>query len=175
MGKRGPPPEPSILKYIRGNPSKDALPSSEPTPELVPQDFPPPKMLDGKAAEVWNEMVPKLARMRVLTEADVPTLTRYCIEAVLYLACYEKVKVGGEEVTHWEPDPNRTDGRLRIKYTQVAPWATQMHRHHAAMLRIEQEFGMTPSSRSQVSTTNGNADTDPVAAYAAKRRRPSGA
>jgi P27 family predicted phage terminase small subunit len=113
--------------------------------------------------------------MRVLTEADVPTLTRYCIETVLYLACYEKVKIAGEEYTHWEPDPNRTDGKLRIKYTQVAPWATQMHRHHAAMLRIEQEFGMTPSSRSQVSTTNGNEDTDPVAAYAAKRRRSSGA
>jgi P27 family predicted phage terminase small subunit len=175
MGKRGPAPEPSILKYIRGNPSKDLLPSDEPTPALMPQDFPPPKTLDGKSIEVWKEAVQTLARMRVLTEADVPTLTRYCIETVLYLACYEKVKVAGEEYTHWEPDPNRADGKLRIKYTQVAPWATQMHRHHAAMLRIEQEFGMTPSSRSQVSTTNGNADTDPVAAYAAKRRRPSGA
>ena len=175
MGKRGPAPEPSILKYIRGNPSKETLNAAEPTPELVPQDFPPPKTLDAKAGEVWNEMVPKLSRMRVLTEADVPTLTRYCIESVLYLACYEKVKVAGEEYTHWEPDPNRTDGRLRIKYTQVAPWATQMHRHHAAMLRIEQEFGMTPSSRSQVATTNVNADADPIAAYRQKRSNRSGA
>jgi len=175
MGKRGPAPEPTVLKYMRGNPSKEKLNAAEPTPPLVPQDFPPPKMLDAKATEVWKDMVPKLAKMRVLTEADVPTLARYCIEAVLYLACYEKVKIAGEEYTHWEPDPNRTDGKLRIKYTQVAPWATQMHRHHSAMLRIEQEFGMTPSSRSQVSTTNGNEDTDPVAAYAAKRRRSSGA
>lgn len=175
MGKRGPAPEPSILKYIRGNPSKETLNAAEPTPELLPQDFPPPKTLDAKAVEVWNEMVPKLARMRVLTEADVPTLTRYCIEAVLYLVCYEKVKAVGEEVTHFEPDPNRTDGRMRIKYTQVAPWATQMHRHHAAMLRIEQEFGMTPSSRSQVSTTNGNAESDPIAAFVKKRGKKTGA
>ena len=175
MGKRGPAPEPSILKYIRGNPSKETLNAAEPTPSLLPQDFPPPKTLDAKGIEVWNEMVPKLARMRVLTEADVPTLTRYCIEAVLYLACYEKVRVAGEEYTHWEPDPNRTDGRLRIKYTQVAPWATQMHRHHAAMLRIEQEFGMTPSSRSQVATTNVNADADPIAAFAKKRGKKAGA
>jgi len=175
MGKRGPAPEPSILKYIRGNPSKETLNPAEPTPALVPQNFPPPKTLDAKAVEVWNEMVPKLARMRVLTEADVPTLTRYCIEAVLYLACYEKVRIAGEEYTHWELDPNRTDGKLRIKYTQVAPWATQMHRHHAAMLRIEQEFGMTPSSRSQVSTTNVNADEDPVAAFVKKRGGRAGA
>ena len=94
MGKRGPAPEPSILKYIRGNPSKDALPTNEPTPSLVPQDFPPPKTLDAKGIEVWNDTVPKLARMRVLTEADVPTLTRYCIESSLYLDCYEKVKTG---------------------------------------------------------------------------------
>lgn len=120
-------------------------------------------------------MVPKLARMRVLTEADVPTLTRYCIETSLYLVCYEKVKTAGEEYIHWEPDPNRTDGKLRIKYTQVAPWATQMHRHHAAMLRIEQEFGMTPSSRSQVSTTNGNAESDQIAAFVQKRGKKTGA
>jgi phage terminase small subunit len=105
MGKRGPAPEPSILKYIRGNPSKETLNTAEPTPELVPQDFPPPKILNGKAADVWNDTVPKLAKMRVLTEADVPTLTRYCIESALYLVCYEKVKTAGEEYIHWEPDP----------------------------------------------------------------------
>jgi len=175
MGKRGPAPEPSILKYIRGNPSKETLNTTEPTPELVPSSFPAPKTLEGKAVEVWNDTVPKLARMRVLTEADVPTLTRYCIEASLYLVCYEKVKSAGEEYIQWEPDPNRTDGKLRITYTQVAPWATQMHRHHAAMLRIEQEFGMTPSSRSQVSTTNGNAESDQIAAFVQKRGNKTGA
>lgn len=174
MGKRGPPPEPSILKYIRGNPSKETLNTAEPTPDLVPSNFPAPKALDGPAVEVWNDTVPKLAKMRVLTEADVPTLTRYCIETALYLVCYEKVKTHGEEYTHLEPDPHRTDGRLRIKYTQVTPWATQMHRHHAAMLRIEQEFGMTPSSRSQVSTTNGN-EADQIAAFVQKRGKKPGA
>jgi len=175
MGKRGPAPQPSILKYIRGNPSKETLNGDEPTPDIVPLDLPQPSTLDGKSAEVWRDIVPRLARMRVLTEADVPTLTRYCIETALYLACYEKVKIAGEEYTHWEPDPNRTDGKLRIKYTQVAPWATQMHRHHAAMLRIEQEFGMTPSSRSQVTTNGSRAEADPIAAFVAKRGNQAGA
>ena len=85
------------------------------------------------------------------------------------------MKLGGEEYTILETDPTRTDGRLRIKYTQVAPWATQMHRHHTAMLRIEQEFGMTPSSRSQVSTTNGSAESDQIAAFVQKRGKKTGA
>jgi P27 family predicted phage terminase small subunit len=167
MGKRGPAPEPSILKYLKGNPSKGALNEDEPTPELLDADFPPPPTLDGRAVDIWRDMVARLSSMRVMTQADVPVLTRYCIEATLYLACYEKVKIAGEEYTHWEPDPNRSDGKLRIKYTQVAPWATQMHRHHAAMLRIEQEFGMTPSSRSQVST-HGSSPASPLAQWRAR-------
>lgn len=167
MGKRGPAPEPSVISMLKGNPSKKAVNADEPTPDPLPEDFPPPPVLEGKAVEVWRDMVARLSKMRVMTEADVPVLARYCIEAVLYLAAYEKVKVAGEEYTHWEPDPNRQDGRLRIKYTQVAPWATQMHRHHAAMLRIEQEFGMTPSSRSQVST-HGSSLASPLAQWRAR-------
>lgn len=157
MGKRGPKSEPSILKYIRGNPSKRPLPIDEPTPQLLPKDFEVPHLLEGVAADVWVKTVDTLSRMRVLTEADIPALTRYCIETSLYRKCLEKVRSVGEEYIHWEPDPNRDDGKLRIKYTQVAPWATQMHRHHNSMLQLEREFGMTPSSRSQVSTTDGQA------------------
>lgn len=165
MGKRGPAPEPSVISMLKGNPSKKPLATGEPIPEALPADFPPPPVLEGKAVEVWKDMVARLSGMRVLTQADVPVLVRYCIEAVLYLACYEKVKIAGEEYTHWEPDPNRSDGKLRIRYTQVTPWATQMSRHHAAMLRIEQEFGMTPSSRSQVSVHGTSNPASPLAQW----------
>lgn len=169
MGKRGPKTEASILKYIRGNPSKRPLPTREPTPELLPKDFEVPPLLEGKAADIWVETVDILARMRVLTQADIPTLTRYCIEASLYLKCLEKVQSVGEEYIHWEPDPNRGDGKLRIKYTQVAPWATQMHRHHNSMLQIEREFGMTPSSRAQVVTTDGPKQQSTIRAFVEER------
>ena len=168
MGKRGPAPEPSILKYIRGNPSKSPFNHQEPTPDLVPDDLAPPEVLDGVAVEIWRDTVHRLSHMRVLTVADIPSLTRYCVEGALYLACYEKVKTAGEEYIHWEQDPNNK-GKLRIKYTQVAPWATQMHRHHQAMLQIEREFGMTPSSRSQVVSNGTTAHDDPLRTFAKKR------
>jgi len=166
MGKRGPAPEPSIIKYLKGNPSKNALNRDEPTPDLLGPDLEPPPILDGVAIAVWHDMVARLSGMRVLTEADIPVLTRYCIEAKLYLAAYEKVKLVGEDYIHYEPDPINA-GKVRIKYTQVAPWAVQMQRHHASMLRIEQEFGMTPSSRSQVKVHGTRADS-PVAQWRAR-------
>lgn len=167
MGKRGPAPQPSIVKYVRGNPSKERLNESEPTPDLVSEHEEPPEVLTGKAADIWREVAPRFSRMRVLTEADIPTLTRYCIETSLYYSCYEKVKTAGEEYIHWEEDPT-SKGKMRIKYTQVAPWATQMNRHHAEMLKIEKEFGATPSSRSQVSTGANQVD-DPLRSFAKKR------
>lgn len=169
MGKRGPAPQPSIIKYTRGNPSKERLNENEPTPDLVSPDLPPPDILDGSAADVWTESVDRFSRMRVLTEADIPALTRYCIETSLYLRCYEKVKTAGEEYIHWEPDPNRDDGKMRIKYTQVAPWATQMHRHHQEMLRLEKEFGGTPSSRSQIITVGGRSNDNSLKSFAQSR------
>ena len=169
MGKRGPTPQPSILKYVRGNPHKGKLNDDEPTPDLVPEGLEPPPILDKAGIEIWEDTTERLSNMRVLTVADVPVITRYCIEAVLYLKCYEKVKAMGEEYTHFEPDPTRSDGKLRIKYTQVAPWATQMNRHHTAMLQIEREFGMTPSSRSQITLGRREADANSLAAFAKKK------
>jgi P27 family predicted phage terminase small subunit len=168
MGKRGPAPEPTVISMLKGNPSKKQFNGGEPVFEPVSGDCPPPAVLEGKAAEVWRDTVARLSSARVLTQADVPVLIRYCITAAQYLACYEKVKVAGEEYTHWEQDPNREPGKLRIKYTQVAPWATQMYRHHAAMLRIEQEFGMTPSSRSQVNVHGSSSPTSPLAQWRAR-------
>ena len=70
MGKRGPAPQPSIVKYVRGNPGKRAMNSSEPTPEEVDADFPPPGYLSGDGLEKWYQVLPILIGMRVMTNAD---------------------------------------------------------------------------------------------------------
>ena len=72
---------------------------------------------------------------------------------------YEKALRLGEEITHFEKDPNNPE-KMRIKWTQVAPWTTQYRTLGRELLRYEQEFGLTPSSRSQV-TIHGNKDDDP--------------
>lgn len=168
MGKRGPAPQPSILKYIRGNPGKETLPENEPTPDLVAEGFEPPENMPERALAKWHEAAIVLRRMRVLTEADTCLLERYARMWERFMHNYEKSLQLGDEVTTFEVDPNRTDGRLRIKSTQVAPWATQYRTLARELLRMEQEFGLTPSSRSQV-TIHSKVEDDPLRAFAKKR------
>ena len=175
MGKRGPAPEPSILKYIRGNPSKAALPTNEPTPDLLDNLDPPGWIAeDPVVVKKWNDTVPMLRRMRVFTEADVDAWALYCHTWSKWLEARDKCKQLGRDNITMEPDPNRTDGRLRIKWTQPFSWSVDERSLRGDLRRMQQDFGMTPSSRSQVST-HGSEEADPVAAYAAKRRRTPGA
>ena len=176
MGKRGPPPQPSILKYIRGNPSKESLPTDEPTPDLLEEGFDAPDYVreDSLALRKWNEAVTVLRRMRVMTEADVETLARYCDVWAHWMRMREKCRQVGREIMHFEPDPNRTDGKLRIRWAQPAPWAVDEKAARKDLLQMEREFGMTPSSRSQVSI-HSNAQDDPLAAFVRKRSDRAGA
>lgn len=173
MGKRGPAPAPSILKYVRGNPSKEKLNDNEPTPDLVEDSIQPPDGLPERALQKWHEAVRVLRAMRVLTEADTETLARYCRLWERFMVNYEKALQLGEEITHFEKDPNAPD-KMRIKWTQIAPWTTQYRTLGRELLRYEQEFGLTPSSRSQV-TIHGNKDDDPLKAFGKKRSGGTGA
>jgi len=175
MEKRGPVPQPSILKYIRGNPSKEKINDSEPTPEMLDSLEPPPHVLaDELAHRKWRESVPVLRAMRVLTEADAEPWSRYCLKWADWMRAREKCDRLGRDNIMMEPDPNRTDGRLRIKWSQPHSWAVDERALHRDLLRLEQEFGLTPSSRSQV-TIHGTADEDPVAAFIKKRGDRTGA
>lgn len=169
MGKRGPAREPSILKYIRGNPSKDTLSAAEPTPTLL-EDFDPPEEIsdDALAVKKWSQSVPVLRRMRVFTEADIDAWILYCRTWANWMRAKAKCDQYGRDNIAYEVDPTRDDGRLRIKWTQPFTWAVDEKNLANDLRRLQQEFGLTPSSRSQV-TIHDNADEDPVGAYRKRR------
>jgi P27 family predicted phage terminase small subunit len=175
MGKRGPAPEPSILKYIRGNPSKESLNKAEPTPELI-ENFDPPEEIAGDdlASKKWQASVPTLRRMRVFTEADIDAWVIYCRTWANWMRAKAKCDQFGRDNVTMETDPNSTTGKLRIKWTQPYTWAVEEKNLANDLRRLQQEFGLTPSSRSQV-TIHASPEEDPVAAYAKKRGDSAGA
>lgn len=175
MGKRGPPPSPSIIKYIRGNPSKESLPTDEPTPDLI-EDFEPPEEIesDELAVKKWRQSVPVLRRMRVFTEADVDAWIIYCRTWANWMRAKAKCDQYGRDNVTMERDPTRTDGKMRIKWTQPYTWAVEEKGLANDLRRLQQEFGLTPSSRSQVSI-HGSANEDPLAAFTKKRSDRAGA
>jgi len=175
MGKRGPAPEPSILKYIRGNPSKEKVKTSEPTPELL-ENFDPPEEIaeDTLAVKKWKASVPVLRRMRVFTEADLDAWVLYCRTWANWMRAKAKCDQFGRDNIAYEIDPTRSDGRMRIKWTQPYTWAVDEKNLATDLRRLQQEFGLTPSSRSQV-TIHDSPNEDPVAAYRKKRGDKPGA
>lgn len=175
MGKRGPAPEPSIYRYVRGNPSKKQFSPHEPTPDLL-DDLDPPEEIasDDLAVKKWRQSVPVLRRMRVFTEADTDAWVLYCRTWANWMRAKAKCDQFGRDNISYEVDPSRKDGKLKIKWTQPYTWAVEEKALASDLRRLQQEFGMTPSSRSQV-TIHSNADEDPIAAFVKKRSDRAGA
>ena len=144
MGKRGPRPEPTIIKMAKGNPGKRPLNKSEPKPPS--DDITPPGWVTGVARSKWDEVVPKLIGMGVMTNADIDTIARYCTMHEQYVKYLEQVRRGLDVLVI-------RDDSGKVKYMQSTPAATMMTKLAASMLRIEQEFGLTPSARSGLSAS----------------------
>lgn len=73
---RGPPPKPTKLRVLQGNPGKRALPKNEPqtSGEAIR-----PQSLKGAAAKVWDMYAPRYIAMGTLTREDEPTFERWCL------------------------------------------------------------------------------------------------
>jgi P27 family predicted phage terminase small subunit len=146
MGKRGPRKEPTIIKIAKGNPGKRPLNKSEPKPPS--DDIAPPEWVTGVAREKWDNVVPKLKAMGVMTNADVDTIARYCTMHEQFVKYLDQCRRGLDVLVI-------RDDAGKVKYMQSTPAATMLSKLAASMLRIEQEFGLTPSARSGLSATQG--------------------
>ena len=141
MGKRGPRPQPTILKILKDNPGKRRLNKDEPKP--ASDGIQPPQWVTGNALAKWNEIVPQLLAMGVMTNADVEPVARYCTMHEQYVKYLDQVRRGLDVLVI-------RDEKGKVKYMQSTPAATMLNKLSASMLRIEQEFGLTPSARTGI-------------------------
>ncbi len=141
MGRRGPPPQPTHLRVLRGNPGKRAINRREPSPSLATPVC--PRWLRPEAKSAWRRMIPRLAGMRILTHVDQDALAAYCQIYARWKAAEEFIAQHGE--VYPVRDEKGNVRRMKV-YPQVSIAAGLLQ-----MLRFyQQEFGMTPSSRSRV-------------------------
>lgn len=145
MGKRGPAPKPTALRLIDGD-RESRINRAEPVPrsgELAcPEDTPD----DVRA--VWDYTVAELEHMGIDTPADRDTLLCFCWavrnhrEASRVLA-QSPILVKGQHGT-WVRNP------AIIEQGKAA----------AIIRAFAQEFGLTPSARSQITGRGEDADND---------------
>jgi P27 family predicted phage terminase small subunit len=143
MGRRGPPPEPTNLRLMRGDPSKKGVNHTEPKPPEAAIDA--PRWLPAAARDKWQELAPKLRGMGVFTVADTDALEQYVAAYVEWRKHLAICLSGGDVITMHHPDGS-------VRYAQVSPSAVLVQRHGQTMQRLAREFGMTPSARSSLHT-----------------------
>ena len=160
MGRRGPPPKPTRLKMLQGNPGKKKLNMYEPQPKKeVPRC---PAWLSPGAKTVWRRVVPELKRIGVLTIIDGDALATYC-------QIYSRWKEAEEFLAkHGSVYPLRDD-QGQVKYMQQFPQVA-IARHLAQLTKTyQQEFGLTPSARTRIEVGEPD-DSDPNSFYGMLRR-----
>lgn len=136
MGRRGPAPEPTALKRLKGNPGKRPLNREEPRP---PSTMPRcPSHLTGEARAEWRRVARTLYELGLLTGVDRAALAVYC------QAWARWVKAEGQVAKHGEVVKTAAGNVMQNPYLSIANRAMRQMRDMA------RELGMTPSARSQI-------------------------
>ena len=139
MGKRGPKPTPTALKLARN--TVRGKPNAEPQPPI--DGVAMPSHLGEVAASKWQELLPLLQAVKVMTRADVEALARYCDTYEWWLATRAKLRAEGDTY------PILNDGG-QIKYIAQRPEVSIAHKLAVQLRQLEQDFGLNPSARTSL-------------------------
>lgn len=145
MGRRGPRPEPTATLRLKGSWRANSRPE-EPVPPAGPIRC--PGWIPEEAKTAWRVLAPMLEEMGVFTRADRNALTRYCVLWARWRTAEEAIEEKG----------STSGGRLIPEVRLAGELA-------AALLRLEQEFGLTPSARTRIHAEQQKVE-DPLGAFA---------
>jgi P27 family predicted phage terminase small subunit len=154
MGLRGPTPTPNAILKSRG--SKRAKTAADGIPD-VPSGRPDkPATMTAEEGVVWEEMCGVLERIGVLTAADGRALHRYCSIFVRWRRAADFTEKNGDIYT-------LKDSKGEVRCVQPWPQSVSYNKLAVMLLKIEQEFGLTPAARTRVRTsaTNGISSVKP--------------
>ncbi len=140
---------PTSLKLIRGNPGKRAINKREPHPSSKAPRC--PEFLDEIAKREWSRMLPILKRMKVLTEADGVALANLCQALSTMIQAQEALSKSGLLV------------KAASGWVQQSPLVSVVQSQMKIVNQLCGEFGLTPSSRSRISTTTEPDNDNPYA------------
>lgn len=175
----GPPPKPTKLRMLQGNASRRPINTNEPQPEVAPAAVEPPVELEGDAKRIWDMMVPILSKIGLLTVCDLRVFARYCDLCVRWWETKQFLDANGETYAIYEPlkKYNKTAKKWESDEMQ-AKWANYPQvknylSYAKELIRIEQEMGLTPASRSRIQVEIWGKDKtdDAMAAYLASNQR----
>lgn len=141
MGKRGPRPQPTKLKLLRGNPGRRPVNENEPNPAAVKGCPAPPEWLLPEAAAEWNRLAPELQSLGLLTVLDLNTLARFC-------QCWAHYRAADQSVIEQGRTLELKSKEGTIKSIGPNPNVAIAMKMADECRRLGSMFGLDPSSRS---------------------------
>lgn len=149
----GPPPKPTRLKLLQGNPGRRPLSDNEPQPEIGRPTR--PHWLLPEAKREWSRIVPELVRLGLLAKIDRAMLSMWCQCWGMYVEAVRDIREHG------------TAFRTDKGYEGQRPSVAVMNKMIERMTALSARFGMTPSDRSRISVPQSE-DKDEFAEFIRK-------
>jgi P27 family predicted phage terminase small subunit len=145
-------PKPTLLKLLAGNPGKRPLNKNEPQTHCeIPSC---PEVLQGVAREEWGRITEELFSMGLIDRVSRAAVAGYCEHYEQWVNASAQVRKFGTVIK----SPNG--------YPVQSPYLGIMNTALSEMRKFMTEFGMTPSSRSRVSSNkDNNAKESPLAKF----------
>lgn len=143
--------KPSALKLMDGNPGKRPIDEREPKPQGgLPRC---PKRLEGEAAKAWKLFAKQLGDCGIATSLDATAVEMLCDKYAQYAEARANEIKGGSV---WLG--NKGDNGLPTFV--YSPYYAIARNHWNDLLRMLNEFGMTPSSRTKIKVDAGKEKKD---------------
>ncbi len=155
MGKRGPKKTPTAILKLHGSRAVESR-GGEPQPPLGRPRC--PSFVDQYAKQVWKQLVPQLEEMGVLTLVDRNALIRYVQTWSRWRRAAEFINENGETYPLLDNEGN-------VKCLQQYPQVSIYNKLSDSLLRLEQQFGLTPSARADLKVTKQQTTNDRTARF----------
>lgn len=134
-------PKPTVLKKLHGTTRADRVLNDEPDPPKL-NELPSPTMpLNKHGKKVWESVAPRVFALGLLTTVDVEAFSMYCYEVGMYKECRETIIKEGLIIYTGKDN-----------YPLPHPLTSVANKHFKNAYDIGGSFGLTPSSRSRIST-----------------------
>lgn len=154
MGQRGPQPKPTLLKLIQGNPGKRPLNMADGVnPEVAIPDA--PRHLNKDARKEWKRISAELYSLGLISRLDRAALSLYCQAWGQLVMLEESLNRKMAQHVEKDEDPARALYFITDKgyegQTVMVQMINTLRQQVSTFLKA---FGMDPSSRSRVTTSN---------------------
>ena len=160
MGLRGPAPKPAKALRLAGSVLAAARESAEPpSDEVLPEC---PSWLDDVGRAAWNDWLPRIAAMKIMSSGDRDALALMCDTWSRYLEARKRLAEEGEVIR-----VEGGDGRVTVKRN---PWSAVLAEHGDRLRRMMSEFGLTPVGRARIGAAKEQAKDAPKEDIFTKRR-----